>query len=978
MSNKIFNYRYRATATASNYGTTDFVVNNVSGYGTISSLVNTTAGSQDRFYYSITFADSTIVYEYGIGYLTNLGGGIYQLTRETAISSSTGTNSKVNILSSYGNIYIDIVNNHPNYTDWKRLNSNSDLVGANSTYFIDAATNLSFNLPAIGDMPESISIGFIITSLSGVENERDDAVTLTATDGNTINGDATYVLTKKNDFVRIISDPTNENWIILDPAADVASSSGPDGAVQLADGGVLGYASGLNYTNSALWIGGTGELSADVKISEFGSIFNVQSGDIDFAIHSNGIGNTFFVDASTNNVGIGTNTPSDVLNINATGNEGLTVSTTTTNAIPTVKLLNNDSGFVEGMDIGRIDFVGTNDVDENITYSRLISEAFDRADGSEEGLVKLQVNNNSTLQTVAVLSYADIQIGPDNSISGGIIIGNNNTNQGDNICVGYYNSNCGTSSISIGSQNTIESGAYASVIGTDHTVTGSYLWVFGGSGANISGTDTTYLLVDPSNYIKLNSNDQQRIGVYINSTGTNFNIVNTRISSVGTEHSHGILFRNSAGSQVTGVAYGIEVLDPTNTSEDTRFFIRVLDDGVATDVLNMSASNVNISNLSGIDDTVFIGSHLAVTGTGSNVTIVGLHNTIVANSGENTIVGYNNELTTSGNDHIVVIGNSNTIDDNYSVTVGLSNQNSGLYSSVVGYNNGVYGENISIVGVNNSISGNNSSIIGYQNTVTNHNVYVIGQGNTSAYSGVHMIGKNITAAAHNTTYIYNDNIVITGTTVNFDADVSLNGSTLLDGYVIVSSGDNVSLLVNDANYVASGDNISELNNDAGYLTSDAYVTGIFYDGSGELVLSTHSGTVTGVLTDVAHSGDNISVFVNDANYISSNNYNPTLTFHLTGVSEGAIRWNGAGTNADELPHIYLYKGFTYAFNCSGLPSSGFAIYDGSSQLAIDGITNNTGVMDGVVLWTVQHDTATTNLHYRYDTSLSYSGSITIV
>jgi len=957
MANKIFNYRYRAQATAADYSTGNFYVTDVSGYGTISSLVNTTLGEEERFTYSLTFASNAGIYEYGIGYLVDAGGGNYQLVRETSLSSSQGDNGKVSILSTYGTITVDVVQSNSTYTNYERINSSSTLANINSTYFLDATGNLTLSLPAIST--DSVIIGFTITSLSGTENERSNAVTLDASGVDTINGTGLYYLSKKNDYIRIMSDVENQNWIILDPIAEAASSSGPNGAVQLADGGVLGYNNGLFFNDDALFVGGDDANSAAVQISELGNIFNVQSGDVDFAIHSSGVGNTFFVDASSNNIGIQTNSPTDLLNINTTGIAGLTISTSSSGGIPVISMYNNDPDFTEGLDIGRLDSIAKNSVSDNIIYTRIISESNNTTDGSEKGQLKFLVNNNGTLQIVTLLNYEDIQIGPNNVISGGLIVGANNTNKGDNVLIGYYNSNCGTSSICIGHSSTIESGAYGGAIGTDHTVTGSHIWAIGGSGANITGTNSTYLLSNNNNYIKLKYDQQNRIGIYVDSTGTDFNIINTRVSSTGTEHKQNFVFNNASGISVTGVSYGIKVLDPTNSGEKTQFVISVLDSGILKDVISMSANNVNISNLSGIDDSVFIGSYLDVSGTGSNILVVGISNIIANNSGENIILGYNNELTASGNNGIVAIGNSNTIDENYSTTVGISNANSGLYSTIVGYNNGIYGENISIVGTNNAISGNNSSVLGYQNNIDNNGNYVIGQGNTSAYSGVHMIGNNIVAASHNTTIIKNDVVIITGTTVRFDATVEIGAERV----------------------IVSGDNISLFNNDAGYITTDAYVTGVSYNGSGSLVLYTHSGSVTGTLTDVAHSGNNISIFVNDTGYlvsgidnvsslvndtgyITANDYaNPKITFYVTNTGNNAFIFSGGGTQGagiDENPNIYLYCGLTYAFNCD--LGYDFQIrYTGSAYNS--GLTNNTGVSDDTVLWTVRHDSPKSGLYY---------------
>jgi hypothetical protein len=934
MSNKIFNYRYRGTATAFNYGQGNFNIANAAGYNTISSLVTTTPGSEQRFAYSITFASSSSVFEYGIGYLTDIGGGIYQFSREQSLSSSQGDNSKVNILSTYGAVYVDIVSPNPNYTNYKRINSNSTLANVNSTYFIDAATDLTISLPAIST--DAVIIGIALTSLSGAENERTDAVTLDAVGADTINDVGTYALSKKNDFVRIMSDIDNNNWVVLDPIQDTASASGPNGAVQLSDGGVLGHNNGFFFNDDAVFVGGDDATTAVVQIGGqlTNTVFNLQSGNIDFAINSNGVGNAFFVDASANSIGINTSTPFDILNVNTTGIEGITISTSTSGSIPTLSFNNNDPDFAEGLDIGRIDFVGPNTAAEAITYSRVISEALDATDSSEEGLLKLLVNNNGTLQIVTLLSYEDIQIGPNNSISGGIIIGSNTTNQGDNVCIGYYNTNCGTSSINIGHQNTIESGSYAGAIGSSHTVTGSHIWLFGGSGADITGNNSTFLLSNDNNYIQIKHDQQQRVGIYVDSTGTHFNIVNTRISQTGTQHLQNIMFRNSAGDQVTGVSQGVVVLDPSQSGEYTSFFLKVLDSGNMSDVIDIGSKYVSISNISGLDDTVFIGRKLDISGTGTNNTVVGISNIISDNSGENTIVGYGNELASSGNHHIITVGNSNTSDENYSTTIGISNKNSGLYSAVVGYNNGIYGENISIVGVNNDVSGNNSSVLGYQNNIDNKSCYVLGQGNSSIYSGVTILGNDVTALGHRRTYIKNQSVIITGMYITLDTTSVSDGSinfksrpVVEDVGVVLVSGDSISNLVNNSNYVSSGDNVSELVNDANYVSD----------------------------------GDNVSLLVNDAAYLTEivQDTTPVLGGDLDAGGNGIANLTGISGPSNIISvgsHLVPDTSGTYDLGSSSLPWADLYIDTGTirfvssngTQYAL-GVQNNDLVFNSNVV-----------------------------
>ena len=116
MANKHFNYRYRATAVAGSYGTGNFNVTASSSYNDITTLVNTTSPNQERFVYYLSTVDSAITWEYGIGYLTDLGGGNYQFVRETSLSSSESANDKITIQSSYGVVNIDVVAENPNFS----------------------------------------------------------------------------------------------------------------------------------------------------------------------------------------------------------------------------------------------------------------------------------------------------------------------------------------------------------------------------------------------------------------------------------------------------------------------------------------------------------------------------------------------------------------------------------------------------------------------------------------------------------------------------------------------------------------------------------------------------------------------------------------------------------------------------------------------------------------------------------------------
>ena len=67
---------------------------------------------------------------------------------------------------------------------------------------------------------------------------------------------------------------------------------------------MLGSDTSLNFSNNTLFIGGTGTNNSPIQLSSNGSTFNALSGSLDFAIHSTASPNTFFVDGSTNKVGL--------------------------------------------------------------------------------------------------------------------------------------------------------------------------------------------------------------------------------------------------------------------------------------------------------------------------------------------------------------------------------------------------------------------------------------------------------------------------------------------------------------------------------------------------------------------------------------------------------------------------------------------------------------------------------------------------
>jgi hypothetical protein len=112
------------------------------------------------------------------------------------------------------------------------------------------------------------------------------------------------------------------------------------------DYGIYQSGTGINYFGSNTSIGGTlgvtgaTRLSAPLTVNS-SAVFNEGSTDSDFRVESDGNVNMVFVDASTDRVGIGTNTPDKTLHVNGE------VKIATVTATPT-SLLGKDGSNVVG------------------------------------------------------------------------------------------------------------------------------------------------------------------------------------------------------------------------------------------------------------------------------------------------------------------------------------------------------------------------------------------------------------------------------------------------------------------------------------------------------------------------------------------------------------------------------------------------------------------------------------------------------
>lgn len=151
-----------------------------------------------------------------------------------------------------------------------------------------------------------------------------------------------------------------------------------DGAITM--GGTLG-------------VTGATTLSSPLTVNS-SAVFNEGSADADFRVESDGNANMVFVDASTDRVGIGTNTPSKTLDVNGE------VKIVTTSVTPTV-LLGKDANNVVGQLYidGGLSIIGSNlyGIKPYYTSDNSTSQTFESNFMNTVSSAYLKINQNSTV-----------------------------------------------------------------------------------------------------------------------------------------------------------------------------------------------------------------------------------------------------------------------------------------------------------------------------------------------------------------------------------------------------------------------------------------------------------------------------------------------------------------------------------------------------------------------------------------------------
>lgn len=802
-------------------------------------------GANNTFNYYIYRQDTNFEWEIGVGYVSS-SGGVNQLVRQRVVASSNGNNF---VGFTPGTKYVETILSqdraNTSFVNVVETASTFSPPYMPATYIVDASTaNVQVNLPLVTTQSDPIVMGFMLNKTIGSVYEQPNAIQLVPSGTETIAGTTGVDVSILNDYLQIVSVPSKSGWLLLDPIQDATNPYGSEGTIQFKSNSAF---SGVDeftwHSSNKLLIGDSGVATADIVLpasSGQTTIFNQNLVDNDLRVAGSGNTHLLFVDGGLNRVGVNSSVVPDTLSVNAGSAGGITISKSGVG--PRILLSNTSvSGITSNNVIGSVVFSGLNNSGNSVQYGSIKSIIEDNTDNAEFSSLVIETVNNGAVEEIAIFSPSGVTLGSNSQNFDGIVLGAGSDNEGNNIVAGYFNSVCGENCVVLGANSTISSGTFGGAIGSDHSISGVNVWVFGGSGITASGNNKTILALDDENYFEIQKSGNFR---YVTLTDANSSLLidNISILTSGVDQNVQFTFLNASGIKKTGLVLTSTLTDVTNNSENSVFTIDVLSSGSSITALSLNRNNIvigdnntsgnnmvfGIDNIISQNDNVIFGKDIVATG--SNNVLVG-QNISLATSGSNiTIVGKDNQCLSSGNLGVVMVGNGNQADEDYSIAIGVDNANSGLYSVSCGYLNGVHGDYSVGIGEGNLITSNYSLAIGRHNNLTtssiNGSIFAMGIANTGNVSNTGVLVG------------YSNSVVGSGGVVfGLNSQSSGNNNILLSILSAVTGVNNVlignsnsingtgNFLIGSSSFISTGNNNFIFGNDIPYSgTSGIYMS----------------------------------------------------------------------------------------------------------------------------------------------------------
>ena len=229
----------------------------------------------------------------------------------------------------------------------------------------------------------------------------------------------------------------------------------------------------------------------DVANLQSGAIINEAGADLDFRIESDDNPNMFFVDGGNDKVGIGGTPTAGTFHIFGTSTtDQVIIENTNTggSSAPDLVLFRKSTSSAADSDVlGRLDFRGLNDANEEINYATIFSTLVDASDGTENGKLTIQQRiGSSYVESFTLNGDGNVGIGdtsPSNRLSVVAVDGD-----ADNAYVATFQNQEATDDRNFGVL--IKAGSTATdsaLVVTDHDASNNLFFVKGNGNSFIGG-----------------------------------------------------------------------------------------------------------------------------------------------------------------------------------------------------------------------------------------------------------------------------------------------------------------------------------------------------------------------------------------------------------------------------------------------------------------------------------------------------------
>jgi hypothetical protein len=654
--------------TSSSTGTNNFLL------GTALPYYNSLTGLINKYIPYYIKHDTLTEWEYGLGYVVNIGGENVLVRGEdnsydTATYSSSNNNSKV-IFSAGTKSVVAIISaeriNHGG-NNYETKTSNFYVDPVQTVYGIQpTGTDITAYLP-LASGNKNLVVGFRL--LNGSLNN----LVISPSGSDLIDGSGSVTLNPNTQYTSLISN--NSGWVQLNRNINIDAAGLPDGSqgnIQFKNNSTdFAGDNDLHWdiNNKLLLVGGATSGNANIILpadSGHTTIFNKQAFNNDFQVKGTG-NNQLYFDASSGKFGINTQTPTTILHIvGKCANDTMKLESSTNCATGVALTLYHNP--LSGSEVGdfpaTINFAGRDSNGQQINYGRVRSRILGTLINQTSGELVLSVDYLGAEKNIITVSPVRTTLGV-----------NSNTSELHNISIGNFIVNSGSNNIVVGQSANI------SDVNSTNNIILSNSGSFKGNNSFIAGSNTPS---SGTNIYVLGSNTRAT-GINLFNIGSDNTLNGSNIINCGYSNntSGASVFALGKNNTVTNAISGIAIGFNNTVQSGISFGSDITAIGY-----NITCGSLIIS--SGVNNTVF----------GIYTDVIGLNNTAVGSGhyifGTGNIVFGENVATTGTNN--IIIGNNLDIIDSNSVVIGIDDPSIVINSGNIAINSGLSPVNISIYG----------------------------------------------------------------------------------------------------------------------------------------------------------------------------------------------------------------------------------------------------------------------------------------